>query len=115
MVEASVAVIGGSGLYDFDALTDLKEVKPDTPFGQPSDTITIGTLEGVKVAFLPRHGRAAAFLRAAARDHAHRPPRLSRCGRCALADKHTPLHPSLHGAHLDGRPRRPVLDLACGR
>ncbi len=57
MVEASVAVIGGSGLYDFDALTDLKEVKPDTPFGQPSDTITIGTLEGVKVAFLPRHGR----------------------------------------------------------
>ena len=57
MVEASVAVIGGSGLYDFDALTDLKEVKPDTPFGQPSDIITIGTLDGVKVAFLPRHGR----------------------------------------------------------
>ena len=41
MLEASVAVIGGSGLYDFDALTDLKEVKPDTPFGQPSDIITI--------------------------------------------------------------------------
>jgi len=57
VVEASVAVIGGSGLYDFDALTDLKEVKPDTPFGQPSDIITIGTLDGVKVAFLPRHGR----------------------------------------------------------
>ena len=57
MVEASVAVIGGSGLYDFDALTDIKQVKPNTPFGEPSDIITIGTLEGVKVAFLPRHGR----------------------------------------------------------
>ena len=57
MAEASVGIIGGSGLYDMEALTDKKEVNIDTPFGNPSDAITIGTLEGRRVAFLPRHGR----------------------------------------------------------
>ena len=57
MAEATVAVIGGSGLYDFEGLTDIQEVKPDTPFGEPSDAIVIGTLAGTRVAFLPRHGR----------------------------------------------------------
>ena len=57
MAEATVAVIGGSGLYDFEGLTGIQEVKPDTPFGEPSDTIVIGTLAGTRVAFLPRHGR----------------------------------------------------------
>ncbi len=57
MPEASVGVIGGSGLYDIEALTDIELVDIDTPFGKPSDTITVGTLAGVRVAFLPRHGK----------------------------------------------------------
>jgi 5'-methylthioadenosine phosphorylase len=57
MPQANLAVIGGSGLYEIEGLTDIKEVNIDTPFGKPSDTITIGKLGGVNVAFLPRHGR----------------------------------------------------------
>jgi 5'-methylthioadenosine phosphorylase len=57
-VEAvTLAVIGGSGIYEIDGLTDIQEVNPATPFGQPSDAIVIGTLHGRRVAFLPRHGR----------------------------------------------------------
>ncbi|XUX00655.1 MAG: S-methyl-5'-thioadenosine phosphorylase [Dehalogenimonas sp.] len=52
-----VAVIGGTGLYNIEGLTDIKEIDIDTPYGKPSDTIVTGTLEGVCVAFLPRHGR----------------------------------------------------------
>jgi 5'-methylthioadenosine phosphorylase len=52
-----IAVIGGSGLYQMEELTDVQEVRVDTPFGPPSDAIVIGRLEGVPVAFLPRHGR----------------------------------------------------------
>lgn len=57
MAEAKLAVIGGSGLYDFEGLTDVQEVNLDTPFGKPSDSIVVGTLAGTRVAFLPRHGR----------------------------------------------------------
>ncbi len=57
MPQAKIGVIGGTGLYDIDGLTDTREVSLDTPFGRPSDSITIGTLSGVNVAFLPRHGR----------------------------------------------------------
>ena len=57
MVEAKVGVIGGSGLYEIDGLSHIEEVKVRTPFGEPSDAITIGNLEGVQVAFLPRHGK----------------------------------------------------------
>lgn len=57
MPEAKIGVIGGSGLYDMEALSDIEEVKLDTPFGEPSDAITIGTLAGKRIAFLPRHGR----------------------------------------------------------
>ena len=56
-LEARVAVIGGSGLYEMEGLTDVHEVAPKTPFGDPSDSIVVGRLEGVPVAFLPRHGR----------------------------------------------------------
>jgi 5'-methylthioadenosine phosphorylase len=52
-----VAVIGGTGLYNVEGLTDIKEIDVETPYGKPSDTIVTGTLEGVRVAFLPRHGR----------------------------------------------------------
>jgi len=57
MPEAKIGVIGGSGLYNIEGLSDIEEVDIDTPFGKPSDTITIGKLEGRSVAFLPRHGK----------------------------------------------------------
>lgn len=62
MTQAQVGVIGGSGLYDLEGLEDVEEVSLDTPFGQPSDSVAIGTLEGVRVAFLPRHGRGHRLL-----------------------------------------------------
>jgi len=52
-----IGIIGGSGLYDMQELSDITAVSLDTPFGQTSDDYVIGTLEGVRVAFLPRHGR----------------------------------------------------------
>jgi 5'-methylthioadenosine phosphorylase len=57
MPEAKIGVIGGSGLYEMDGLGEVEEVRVMTPFGKPSDAITIGSLEGTKVAFLPRHGK----------------------------------------------------------
>ncbi len=57
MVEAKVGIIGGSGLYQIEGMTEAREIRVKTPFGDPSDAITLGKLEGVQVAFLPRHGR----------------------------------------------------------
>jgi len=57
MPKAKIGVIGGSGLYEMEGLTNVSEVKIKTPFGEPSDTIMVGNLHGVKIAFLPRHGR----------------------------------------------------------
>lgn len=57
-----VAVIGGSGVYEMEGISDLKEVKLKTPFGNPSDAIVVGTLSGVRCAFLPRHGRGHRIL-----------------------------------------------------
>ncbi len=57
MNEVKLAVIGGSGVYDMEALTDIEERKVRTPFGNPSDSIVIGTLSGTRIAFLPRHAR----------------------------------------------------------
>lgn len=57
MEPAILGIIGGSGVYDMDALQDVKEVRLTTPFGDPSDAIVLGTLAGLRVAFLPRHGR----------------------------------------------------------
>jgi 5'-methylthioadenosine phosphorylase len=57
MPDIEIAVIGGSGLYDMAGLVDVEKVFPLTPFGRPSDEITVGTLNGSRVAFLPRHGR----------------------------------------------------------
>jgi 5'-methylthioadenosine phosphorylase len=57
MPQAKIGVIGGTGLYDIEGLTQIEEVNPDTPFGKPSDTITIGRLGEVGIAFLPRHGK----------------------------------------------------------
>lgn len=57
MAEVAVGIIGGSGLYEIEWLADVEQVSLDTPFGRPSDSILLGTLAGVRVAFLPRHGR----------------------------------------------------------
>ena len=54
---ASVGIIGGSGLYEMEGLQQVKEVRLRTPFGAPSDAVVVGSLEGVPVAFLSRHGR----------------------------------------------------------
>jgi len=57
MEQVRVGVIGGSGLYSIEGLTNVETVWPDTPYGKPSDEIVVGDLEKVRVAFLPRHGR----------------------------------------------------------
>lgn len=57
MPRATIGVIGGSGLYQMEGMTDVEEVRVETPFGDPSDLITIGNVSGVPMAFLPRHGR----------------------------------------------------------
>ena len=56
MSEAQIAVIGGSGFYQLEGLTDSEELQLETPFGTPSDSIVLGTLNGVRLAFLARHG-----------------------------------------------------------
>ncbi|MBM3961160.1 MAG: S-methyl-5'-thioadenosine phosphorylase [Planctomycetes bacterium] len=57
MSARTLGVIGGSGIYDLPGLQDRQEVVVDTPFGPPSDALVTGTLAGVRMAFLPRHGR----------------------------------------------------------
>ncbi len=57
MTEKIVGVIGGSGLYEMEGLEEVQTVSLTTPFGDPSDSLVLGRLEGVKVAFLPRHGK----------------------------------------------------------
>jgi 5'-methylthioadenosine phosphorylase len=56
-----IGIIGGSGLYQMPELSDIEEIAVDTPFGSPSDAFVLGTLEGERVAFLPRHGRGHRF------------------------------------------------------
>jgi 5'-methylthioadenosine phosphorylase len=56
-MQAEIGIIGGTGLYDPELLKNVEEVTVDTPYGPPSDAITIGDLEGRRVAFLPRHGK----------------------------------------------------------
>ncbi len=62
MTTAKIGIIGGSGLYQMPELKDVEEVSVETPFGPPSDAFIVGTLEGERVAFLPRHGRGHKLL-----------------------------------------------------
>ena len=62
MGEATVAFIGGSGLYEMEGLAQAREVRVETPFGDPSDAIVVGDLGEARVAFLPRHGRGHRLL-----------------------------------------------------
>lgn len=57
MAEAKIGIIGGTGIYDMEGMAEIKEVIIKTPFGEPSDAIILGTLGGVGLAFLPRHGK----------------------------------------------------------
>ena len=57
MTDVKIGIIGGSGLYKMSALTNIREVSIDTPFGDPSDRLIVGDLSGTQVAFLARHGR----------------------------------------------------------
>jgi 5'-methylthioadenosine phosphorylase len=57
MTEGVIGIIGGSGLYEMEGLESVEERWLETPFGPPSDAYITGTLEGRRVAFLPRHGR----------------------------------------------------------
>jgi len=57
-----IAFIGGSGLYDVGGIENVEEISVDTPFGQPSDKITVGVIENVPCAFLPRHGKNHVYL-----------------------------------------------------
>jgi 5'-methylthioadenosine phosphorylase len=60
--QAEIGIIGGSGLYSMNGLTKTREVTVKTPFGDPSDAIVLGLLEGKRVAFLARHGRGHRIL-----------------------------------------------------
>ena len=62
MKHAVIGVIGGSGLYEMEELTEVREVVLETPFGAPSDAFITGVLDGVKMVFLPRHGRGHRLL-----------------------------------------------------
>lgn len=62
MDKIKIGVIGGTGLYDIEGLTEVKELNIDTPFGKPSDSIITGKYEGKRIAFLPRHGKGHRIL-----------------------------------------------------
>ena len=55
--DIKIGIIGGSGIYQMDGVTSIEEHEISTPFGNPSDTFMVGLLNGIKIAFLPRHGR----------------------------------------------------------
>ncbi len=57
MTEIELGIIGGSGLYQMEGLTEVEEREIETPFGKPSDAVIVGVLNGRRLAFLPRHGR----------------------------------------------------------
>lgn len=55
--QAEIGIIGGSGLYAMEGLDRIREIRPVTPFGRPSDALILGVIDGIRVAFLSRHGR----------------------------------------------------------
>lgn len=61
MEKVNIGIIGGSGLYQMPELENVREIEVDTPFGKPSDAFIVGELDGVTVAFLPRHARGHKF------------------------------------------------------
>ena len=57
IAKAVLGIIGGSGVYDLPGLEDMREMRVDSPWGEPSDVLRVGRIGGTEVAFLPRHGR----------------------------------------------------------
>ncbi len=57
MEQAEIGIFGGTGIYNSGLLQEAKEITIDTPYGKPSDSITIGIFKGRKIAFMPRHGK----------------------------------------------------------
>ncbi len=68
-MQTKIGIIGGSGLYDIDGLEDARWTKVESPWGAPSDEVLTGTLDGVEMVFLPRHGRG----------HVHSPTTVPYC------------------------------------
>lgn len=62
MADQVIGVIGGSGLYEMEGMTGVQSVRVKTPFGEPSDEFVTGTLNGVRMVFLPRHGKGHRLL-----------------------------------------------------
>ena len=62
MTKAEIGIIGGSGLYGMPGLTEVREERVETPFGEPSEVLVLGKLEGREVAFLARHGKGHRIL-----------------------------------------------------
>ncbi len=62
MEDIDIGIIGGSGFYEIEGFSQVEELAVDTPFGKPSDAFIVGELHGVRVAFLPRHGRGHLLL-----------------------------------------------------
>ena len=62
MTNGRIGIIGGSGLYNIEGITDVENIKVETPFGDPSDLFITGNLEGKSVVFLPRHGKTHSIL-----------------------------------------------------
>jgi 5'-methylthioadenosine phosphorylase len=62
LAKAEIGIIGGSGLYNMDGLTEVQELAVETPFGAPSEVFLLGKLEGRSVAFLARHGKGHRIL-----------------------------------------------------
>ena len=62
MTNGRIGIIGGSGLYNIEGITDVENIKVETPFGDPSDLFITGKLEGKDVVFLPRHGKTHSIL-----------------------------------------------------
>lgn len=62
MVRAQIGILGGSGLYEIEGVKVIDELRPKTPWGRPSDSITIAEIDGRVAAFLPRHGRGHVYL-----------------------------------------------------
>ncbi len=60
-MSVKIGIISGSGFYNMGIIDDFQEIEVDTPFGKPSDNITIGKIKNIEVAFLPRHGRGHAI------------------------------------------------------
>jgi 5'-methylthioadenosine phosphorylase len=116
MEPVRLGVIGGSGVYDMQSLTDIEEVVPKTPFGEPSDAIVVGTLGGQRVAFLPRHGRGHRISPTELNSRANilalkslgveRIVAISACG--SLREDYAPRHIVIPNQILDRTRQRPL-------